>query len=355
MMDKILQQRTILQLVGLLLLLGIAVAYPQIDSNGEDTTIAFFTLLFAGMVTSWNMLAGYTGYIALGHAAYFGVGAYAFALICKDFNLIAGYNLFLLLPVCGLLAGLTALPTGWVALRVRRHTFIVITIAIFFIAQLMCYNLSRWTNGSTGLDVPFPLDWSGQFFNIPFYYTALLLLVLAIAISWWIRQSKYGLGLLAIRDDEDRALSLGVKTGLLKLSAFVLSAVMVGMAGALWAYFTGAVYPATTFDPTYDISMALMGFLGGMGTIIGPIIGALLLEPLRLKLSADAPNFYLISYGALFLVVILLLPRGIWPTLREYWDKWLPPRRIRSNGAVITNLSDQEKSAILRDQEGVNL
>src|SRR5258707_854223 len=132
MMDIFRQPRAIIQLVGLLLLLGFAVAFPQFDLNGEDTTIAFFTLLFAGMVTSWNILAGYTGYIALGHAAYFGVGAYAFALICKDFNLVADYNLFALLPVCGLIAGLTALPTGWVALRVRRHTFIVITIAIFF-------------------------------------------------------------------------------------------------------------------------------------------------------------------------------------------------------------------------------
>src|SRR5205085_5374269 len=134
----------------------------------------------------------------------------------------------------------------------------------------LAYNLIGLTNGTTGLSLPIPVDWSGYFFNMPFYYVSLALLLIAILVSWWIRNSKYGLGLLAIRDDEGRALGLGVKTGPSKLAAFVISALIVGMIGATWAYFIEAVAPATAFDATLDVSFALMAFLGGLGTIAGP-------------------------------------------------------------------------------------
>jgi branched-chain amino acid transport system permease protein len=342
--------------IGLLILLAFALAFPLLFSNGEVTSIAFFTLLFAAMVTGWNILAGYTGYISLGHVAYFGIGAYALALICKHWNVPPGYGIFFLTPVAGALAALIAIPAGWVALRVRRHTFIVITIAMFFIAQLLSYNLNGLTNGSTGLDLPFPLEWGGDFFNTPFYYAVLLLLLLSIALSWWVRHSKYGLGLLAIRDDEDRARGLGVKTELSKLAAFVMSALIIGMAGAIWAYFIGAVYPASAFDPNFDIAIALMGFLGGMGTISGPVLGALLLEPLHQYLAADYPNLYLILYGGLFLLVLLLLPRGIVPTLRERWARYRALRQNaqRKDGVVVSPLPEQGEPAPLKG-EGVNL
>lgn len=347
----------ILKALGLLVLLAIAIAFPQVFTNGEVTAIAFFTLLFAAMVTGWNILTGYTGYIALGHAAYFGIGAYALAIICQHWNVTPGYGIFLLVPVAGLIAAIIAIPTGWVALRVRRHTFIVITIAMFFIAQLLSYNLNGITNGTTGLDLPFPLSWGGDFFNIPFYYAVLVLLVFSIIVSWLVRHSKYGLGLLAIRDDEDRAKGLGVKTEASKLSAFVISALIVGMAGAIWAYFIGAVYPASAFDPNFDIAIALMGFLGGMGTIAGPILGALILEPLHQYLAADYPSLYLILYGGLFLVVLLVLPRGILPTLQERWTKYQARRENiqREDGVVISALSEENGSAGVTKREGVNL
>jgi branched-chain amino acid transport system permease protein len=384
--------------LGLLVLLAVVIAFPQVFSNGEVTSIAFFTLLFAAMATGWNILAGYSGYIALGHAVYFGIGAYALAIMCDHWGIQAttafgpvpgGYNIFLLVPVAGLIAALIAIPTGWVALRVRRHTFIIITIAIFFIGQLLAYNLRDLTKGSSGFDLPLPFQWGGDFFNTPFYYAVLVLLLVAMAISWWVRHSKYGLGLLAIRDDEDRAKGLGVKTEFSKLSAFVVSAWIVGMAGALWAYFIGTVYPNSSFDPTFDLALALMGFLGGMGTISGPILGAVILEPIRQYLASTYPDWYLVIYGALFLVVLLALPRGILPTLQDLWAKyrarlldrlnesrvavsssaWLPVLMVsalkhgvpllarnweRKDGAVITPLPEQAEPAVVK-KEGVNL
>jgi branched-chain amino acid transport system permease protein len=314
----------ILKIVGPLVLLAFALVFPLLFPDPTVTTIVVFTLIFAAAVTGWNILSGYTGYIALGHAVYWGIGAYALAIMCRDWQTLKGYQpflLFLLVPLAGLVAALFAVPLGWIALRVRRHTFVVITIAMFFTMQSLSYNLSGLTQGSTGLSLPIPIDWGGYFYNTPFYYAALLLLLVALAISWWIRHSKYGLGLLAIRDDEDRAQSLGVRTGSSKLVAFVIAALLVAMAGAIWAYFIGNIHPNTAFDPLFDISIALMAFLGGLGTIVGPLLGALILEPIQqyFILQFGQSGYYLIVYGALFLAIILLLPRGIIPTLQERW------------------------------------
>ncbi len=352
----------ILKIVGPLLLLAFTLVFPLLFPNPVVTTIAVFTLIFAAATTGWNILSGYSGYIALGHAAYFGLGAYALALLCQDWQIPGGYLPFLLVPVAGLLAALCAIPLGWIALRVRRHTFVVVTIAMFFIIQLLSYNLVGLTKGSTGLSLPIPIAWSGDFFNTPFYYVALLLLLLAIFISWWVRHSKYGLGLLAIRDDEDRALGFGVKTGSSKLIAFVLAALIVGMAGAIWAYFVESVYPATAFDPNFDVAIALMAFLGGIGTLAGPILGALILEPTQqyFALQYGQSGYYLVVYGALFLVIILLLPRGILPTLQERWVKYQVTRSQKmqeGNGAVVTAISqpNDDGPAGAEKKEGINL
>ena len=320
--------------IGLVAILAFAIVFPQMFSNPAILTIAIFTLLYATATVGWNIFSGYTGYIALGHAAFFGIGSYAIALMCQDWHIQGGSIPFLLVPVAGLVAAIFSIPLGWISLRVRKHTFVVITIAIFFIMQPMAFNLRSITNGSTGLSLPIP-HWSNVSFHLPFYYYALGLLIVSQIVSWWIRNSKYGLGLLAIRDDEDRALGLGVSTGPAKLVAFVISAFFVGMVGALHAYFQGSIYPAFAFDPLFDIAIALMGFLGGLGTLSGPILGAIILEPTQryFTMQFSANGYYLIIYGALFLSIILLLPEGIVPTLNKYWIKWTASRNgITSQG-----------------------
>jgi len=320
----------IVRIPGLIALLALAIAFPFVFPDPAITTVAVFTLLFAAAATGWNIFSGYTGYIALGHAAYFGVGSYAIALMCQDWNIPGGYPPFYLVPLAGLVAAVFAIPLGWIALRTRRHTFVVITIAIFFILQLMAYNLGSITHGSAGLSLPIPPpDWGGDFFNLPFYFVALAILLLALGTSWWVRNSKYGLGLLAIRDDEDRALGLGVKTGPYKLVAFVISAFFVGMVGALHAYFIGSIFPAFAFDALFDVAIALMAFLGGLGTLAGPILGALILEPTQqyFTIQFSENGYYLIIYGLLFLVIMLFLPEGILPTMRRLWLRRLASRK----------------------------
>lgn len=350
----------IIKITGLIALLAVFIAFPLVFSDPAITIIAVFTVLFAVAATGWNIFSGYTGYIALGHAAYFGLGAYAMALMAQDWNIPAGYAPFFLLPLAGLVAAIFAVPFGWIALRTRRHTFVVITIAIFFIMQLMAYNLRGITNGSAGLTLPIPFDWSADFFNLPFYYVALALLLLALGVSWWVRNSKYGLGLLAIRDDEDRALGLGVKTGPSKLVAFVISAFFVGMVGALHVYFIGSLFPPFAFDALFDVAVALMAFLGGLGTLAGPILGALILVPTQqyFTLQFSENGYYLVIYGILFLVIILLLPEGILPTIRKRWIKWMAYRSQSGKIPVVAGTSGPEDSLVAESsgkRDGVNL
>jgi branched-chain amino acid transport system permease protein len=291
--------------------------FPVVITDPTATSIAVFTLVFMVATTAWNIFSGYSGYLALGHAVFFGSGGYAVALAARDWHVTDGWTVFALLPFAGLVAGAIAIPFGLIALRTRRHTFVVVTIAIFFIFQLAAFNL-HFTGGTSGIQLPIP-GFSAANFNQPFYYVALAILVMTVLLSWGVRRSRFGLQLLAIRDDEDRARGLGVQTRRVKLFAFVLSAIPVGMVGGLYFYFLGQVFPNTAFDPLFDISLALMAFLGGLGTLIGPLLGSLVLEALQqyLTQSVSGTGTYLIAYGVLFLAVILLLPRGVIPTLSE--------------------------------------
>ena len=296
--------------------------FPLVFSNPTTTSIAFFTLIFMVCASAWNMFAGSSGYIALGHAVYFGVGAYTLTLLANHLGFAAGWGVFALVPVAGIVAGLVALPTGLIALRARRHTFVVITIAFMFIFQLAAFNLA-FTGGSSGLQPPTPL-WSVKTYNDNFYWVTAGLLLATVMLTWLVRRSHFGLQLLAIRDDEDRARGLGVRVGRVKLTAFVLSAIPVGMAGGIYAYFLGQIFPQFAFDPLFDLSIALMAFLGGLGTVFGPLLGALVLESLQqyFTVQSGASQVYLIIYGGLFLAVILLLPRGVIPSVEDLIRRW---------------------------------
>jgi branched-chain amino acid transport system permease protein len=301
---------------GALAVLAVVAAFPLAVSNATITTIGVDTLIFAAAAVAWNIFSGYSGYISLGHAVFFGAGAYTVGIAARAWQL-TGDAVFALLPLAaGVAAGL-AVPLGLISLRVRRHTFVVITIAFFFIAQLTATNLSV-TGGSSGILAPSP-NWAAATFNDPFYYVALALLVATIAASWLIRRSRFGLQLRAIRDDEDRAAGLGVRPMPVKLAAFVISAVVTGMAGGLWFYFIGQAIPQFAFDPLFDLSVVVMAFFGGLGTISGPLLGALVIEPAQQYLTLQFTNEYLseILLGALFLAVILGLPRGVIPTAAD--------------------------------------
>jgi branched-chain amino acid transport system permease protein len=330
-MKRIIMGVLVLALVALLVVLPIAIG------DASFTSIGVYILLFTGAAVAWNMFSGYTGYISLGQATYYGIGAYALALICRTYNVPGGVGPFLLLPFCGIIAAFFAVPLGWIALRTKRYAFVVITIAIFFIMQLLAFNLPSITGGSRGVLMPSP-DWGPDFFDLPFYYVALVIFLLASLVSWRVRRSKFGLDLLAIRDDEERARSLGVPVGRYKLLAYVLSAFFIGMVGALVVYYAGIITPAFAFNPSFDVSMIVIAFLGGAGTVLGPIVGGFLLEPLQqylnLQFSAFAAGFEIVLLGGLLLLIILLLPDGIVPSLRRWWIRWMEAHKQR--GSIVS-------------------
>jgi branched-chain amino acid transport system permease protein len=312
-----------LGIAAALLVLGV---FPLVVADPTEMSIAVFTLIFMVAATAWNVFSGFSGYLALGHAVFFGIGGYAVALAARDWHFKGGWDVFALLPVGGIVAGLFAIPIGLVALRTRRHTFVVVTIAIFFIFQLAAFNLPL-TGGTAGIQLPTPL-WSPDTFDRPFFYVTAVILVLTVLAAWGIRRSRFGLQLLAIRDDEDRARGLGVEVGRVKLAAFVFSAIPVGMVGGMDVYFIGQIFPQFAFDPLFDIAIALMAFLGGLGTLAGPLVGALVLESLQQYFTQtfSAGGVYLIVYGTLFLAVILLMPRGVVPSVAQL----VASRRVRA-------------------------
>jgi branched-chain amino acid transport system permease protein len=318
---------------ALAILAAAALLFPVVFPSPIVTNYGVFALIFATAASAWNVFSGFSGYISLGQAVFFGSGAYAVGIAARDWH-VSGVAVFGLLPLAALVGAAIAVPFGLVALRVRRHTFIVITIAVFFIFQLMAFNFS-FTGGSSGLPAPF-LDWQAETYNNPFYYIALACTIGIIALSWLIRRASFGLRLRAIRDDEDRARGLGVRAMRVKLAAFTLSGAVTGLIGGVWFLYLTQVEPQTGFDPLFDLSIVLMAFLGGLGTVAGPVLGALIIEPGQLYLTIRFTNGYYgeILLGAIFLAVVLLMPRGIIPTGGE-WIRRLTTRGRSAIPAVI--------------------
>ncbi len=329
--------------LALVVLAVVAVGFPLVFSSPVVTNYAVYALIFAAVVSAWNVFSGFSGYISLGHAVFFGSGAYTVGIAARDWH-VNGVAVFALLPLAAVVGAAIAVPFGLVALRVRRHTFIVITIAVFFIFQLMAYNLNSFTGGTVGVSAPF-LPWSPTSFNDHFYYIAMGCAAGMIVIAALVRRSRFGLQLRAIRDDEDRARGLGVRAMRVKLAAFVLSAAVTALVGGVWFLYLTQAQPNSAYDPLFDLSIVLMAFLGGLGTIAGPVLGALIIEPGQLYLTIKYTNGYLseILLGALFLVIVLFVPRGIVPTGGE----WIRRLRTRGRPASTTSAPPTPTSAAL--------
>jgi len=323
---------------GLLALFALLISLPFVVGDPTFTSMGVYILLYTAAAVAWNLFSGYSGYISLGHVIYFGIGAYTLALLCQRYNIPGGIGPFLLLPLCGLVAAFFAIPIGWIALHARRNTFMVISIAFFFIFQMLSSNLSVLTGGIQGIYLPVA-EWGQYVYDLPFYYLALIITLLVTTAAWWLRHSKFGLSLLAIRDDEERARSLGVPIGRFKLFAYVLSAFFIGIVGAMLAYYTQIVYPSFAFNTNFDISVAVIVFMGGIGTVSGPIVGGLLLEPLQqylnLQFSSFADTFGLVLFGIILLVIIILFPEGVVPLLSKYWKMWITMYNSKYSGKTL--------------------
>jgi branched-chain amino acid transport system permease protein len=293
-------------------------AIPFVFRANWIVNMAIFTVMYAGLASSWNLLGGYSGYVSLGHVAFFGAGAYAVAIAFQHGGIGSGYTPFFVLPLVGLGVAIASLPIAWVAFRTRGSTFAIITLTLVFMVQSLAFNLHSLTGGAQGIAIAvprFPVDTYGR----PFYFAMLALFAVALLVCWYVRGSKLGLMLFAIRDDEDRARGVGVQTEPAKLLTFALSVGITAMIGGVWSYYIGFIYPGFAVDPLITIGMVLMVYLGGKGTLWGPALGAAILVPAQQYLAyrLGGSQLYLIGYACVFLVVVLLLPQGVIPSLSE--------------------------------------
>jgi branched-chain amino acid transport system permease protein len=296
----------------------VALAFPFVVHAAWVVNIGVLTLMYAALATAWNLFSGYTGYISLGQAAFFGLGAYSLGIAFEHYGIGSGSNPFYALPLVGIGVAVASLPIAWIALRTRHMTFAIVTLTLLFVVQQLAFNLHSITHGTSGLMLPSP-TFQIDNYDRPFYLAMLGVLLLGLALCWLVLRSKLGLMLLAIREDEEKARGLGIRVTTAKLIAWWLSVALTAMVGAIWAYYLTFIYPESAVDPLVMIGAVLMTFLGGRGTLWGPTIGALVLVPAQqytlLKLGAS--QLYLVGYAAVFMAVLLLLPRGILPSLRS--------------------------------------
>jgi branched-chain amino acid transport system permease protein len=297
------------------------------------------SLVFAIGAVGLNVISGYGGYVSLGQGAFLGIGAYTLAILSTRVDV----SVWIWVPLAGVVAGLFAAVLGVVALRTRGPAFVIMTIAFLFLLQIVATNWSSLTGGTAGLTLPLPM-WDIAYQNWPFYYSLAALLGLSLVMSWHIRRTKFGMGLVAMREDEDKAATVGVNTPTYKLLGFVASAVFVGMAGAIYGYYLAFVDPIGMFNILLSVQILLSMLLGGRGTLWGPVLGAFLIEPLNewSNNNLGGGNSRLLIFGGLMALVVLFLPRGIIPTLKDIIEA---RRRRGKAGLVGARLELRERPA----------
>ena len=303
-------------------------AVPPLIGDTYYQNMLIMVFLLAIMASGWNIMGGYTGYISLGQSAFLGVGAYTTALAADRLSI----SPFLAAPLGGVAAGLLAAVLGLATYRTRGTAFIIVTFAMLALLGVVALNWSSVTNGSHGLSLHIP-TWDVAYANWPFYYLLLLLLVLTLLTSWGIRSTRFGVGLMAIRDDEQKAAGIGINTPVYKLAGFIASSVPIGIAGGIYGYYLSFLDPRAMFSIVTSITLVLAALLGGVGTLWGPVLGAFLVEPFSQWTNyqftgPDAGSWRLVLFGSVLLVVVLFMPRGIIPEVQAGL------RKARATGTV---------------------
>jgi branched-chain amino acid transport system permease protein len=263
-------------------------------------------LILAILASSWNIIGGYTGYASFGNVVFFGIGAYATA-ICMT-NLGLGFFPSMLLS--GLASGVYGYLVGLPILRLKGHYFAIATLGLAEATKALVQNLNI-TEGNSGIYLPMP-DFSVDVGYHFFYYTALGVLLILLITTFLMLKTKLGYGLIAIREDEDAADSIGVNTTMFKCAAFGLSGLFSGFAGAIYAYQQGFIKPEPVFAVTKTVNMIVMAVFGGIGSLWGPTIGAVFIEVISNYLSDHFLILHTIFFGAIVILVILLSPKGVY-------------------------------------------
>ena len=266
------------------------------------------------LASAWNLLGGFAGQVSLGYSAFLGIGAYATVLLS-----LRGLNPFLTLPLGAALAAAFSILIGLPAFRLRGPYFTIATIGVGEVVRV-CASSVSFTGGSSGLRMP-----PGSFDFTLNYLSMVALAIAVVTLAAFVKRSAFGQALAAIKQDIDAAEALGIDSTRFKLAAHALSAAVVAVAGGLYAINFQYIAPGSVFDFRLSLSIVLMPIVGGVGTIAGPVLGALVFSTLQLKiLSIPAlRDSYLFLYGTLLIVVMLFEPKGILGLVRRVFDRRL--------------------------------
>ena len=302
-------------LIWLLLLCAVCIAPWLIAANGYLIRVLTLLLLFAAMAQAWNIVGGLANQISLGHAAFFGLGAYTSTILLIRFGLSPWLGLVAGGVVAGLAGALLSLPT----MRLKGHYFALATLAFGEVLRAVGNTWSSLTGGPSGISVPMASSGLAQMqfdSTRPYVYIMLAALLVTTAVYWKISSSRLGYALRAVKANVDSAEVIGIDTARTKMLAATISAGLMGACGVLYAQFNFFFDPESIFSLVgISVRVALICIIGGIGTLAGPIIGACFLLPLEelfnATLSSKGAGLSQLAYGLILIAIILVEPRGL--------------------------------------------
>jgi branched-chain amino acid transport system permease protein len=290
--------------LGVLALVVAALCLLPMMTTPYDIRVATGIALWAGIALSWNVICGYAGYISFGHVAFFGIGAYTTAILMQPNR---GWNFWATLPVAAVIAGAVAALVGWPALRLKGAYFAIATWALAEAVRELT-TVVDFTGGSGGLKTPIRLD------DNFFFYTMLGAAAIAYALCYLLlERSRFGFQVKAVRDNETAARAQGINTTLVKIEAFVLSAMIPAVLGGINAYWITFINPDSVLNTIITDQLVVMVLVGGLGHAWGPALGAtaMFLLQEQLRVSYGETTAYIIVVGLLVMAVVLFLPDGL--------------------------------------------
>jgi branched-chain amino acid transport system permease protein len=284
-----------------LVALGVALALLSPALTLYFRSFAMFTMMYVVLALSWNIISGFTGYTSFGHVAFYGIGAYACAILVADH----AWHWIAALGIGALLAAIVSAVVGYPVLRLKGPYFAIAMLGASEGTRVIATVWDSLTHGGVGISFP-SVENSRET-----YYAMLVLMLATIATAYIVGHSRFGIRLNAIREDEGAAEALGIDATRYKLAAFALSAVFPAVAGGIQAYKVLYIDPASVFPIQITIAMALMSMLGGKGTVIGPILGAVMLYTAQELTWVNFPTAHLIAYGLFIVLIARFMPRGL--------------------------------------------
>ena len=305
----------------------VAVALPFVVTDASRVNLLILVLMAAQLGVAWNLLGGYAGQVSLGHAAFYGVGAYTSTLLLLKF----GVNPWLGMLAGGVVAAVLSVAFGWSCFRLKGHYFAMATIAVAEIVQIVFTN---WEYGGAAVGLTVPMDhdgWAWMVFSDkrPYYWIALGLLVLTLAATAIVERCHIGYYLRAIKDEPDAARSIGIDITRYKQVALSLSAFFTALGGSFYAQKELYIDPGSVLSTALSIKMALVAILGGIGTLFGPVVGAVVLttieEVTRTVFGGSGRGTDTIIYAALIIAIAVFYPGG----LLGWYRGWSSRRRSR--------------------------